>query len=95
MEFHLWLSLVLICVLGALSPGPSLALVIKNTIHGGAKQGYATAISHGLGVAIYAGACIAGLGVLIVNSPVLFQFLQFLQQSSILQYSPLLLLLRL
>lgn len=77
MEFHLWLSLVLICVLGALSPGPSLALVIKNTIHGGAKQGYATAISHGLGVAIYAGACIAGLGVLIVNSPVLFQFLQY------------------
>ncbi len=77
MEFHSWLSLVLICVLGALSPGPSLALVIKNTIHGGAKQGYATAISHGLGVAIYAGACIAGLGVLIVNSPVLFQFLQY------------------
>ena len=77
MEFHLWLSLVLICVLGALSPGPSLALVIKNTIHGGAKQGYATAISHGLGVAIYAGACIAGLGVLIVNSPMLFQFLQY------------------
>ncbi|QOL26620.1 LysE family translocator [Thalassotalea sp. LPB0316] len=77
MEFHLWLSLVVVCLLGALSPGPSLALVIKNTIAGGAKQGYATAISHGLGVAIYAAACIAGLGLLIVNLPVLFSILQY------------------
>ena len=49
MELHLWLSLVVICILGALSPGPSLALVIKNTLNGGVQQGYATAISHGLG----------------------------------------------
>ncbi len=77
MEFHLWVSLVVVCMLGALSPGPSLALVIKNTINGGGQQGYATAISHGIGVAIYAAACIAGLGILIVNSPILFSVLQY------------------
>ena len=77
MELHLWISLVIVCILGALSPGPSLAVVIKNTINGGAIQGYATAISHGIGVGIYAALCVAGLGVVIVNSPVMFQILQY------------------
>ena len=72
MEFHLWLSLVAICILGALSPGPSLALVIKNTLNGGAYQGYATAISHGFGVALYAAITATGIGLLIVQSPMIF-----------------------
>ena len=77
MEFHLWLSLVAICILGALSPGPSLALVIKNTLNGGAKQGYATAISHGLGVALYAAITATGISVLIVKSPILFDVIKY------------------
>jgi len=76
-EFHLWLSLALICALGALSPGPSLAVVVKNTLHGGATQGYATAISHGLGVALYAAITAMGIGVLIVQSPIIFSFIQY------------------
>tara|TARA_R110000737_G_scaffold184907_2_gene208187 strand:+ start:173 stop:787 length:615 start_codon:yes stop_codon:yes gene_type:complete len=77
MEFHLWLSLVVICILGALSPGPSLALVIKNTLNGGARQGYATAISHGLGVALYAAITATGIGLLIVQSPILFTAIKY------------------
>ena len=77
MEFHLWLSLVVICILGALSPGPSLALVIKNTLNGGARQGYATAISHGLGVALYAAITATGIGLLIVQSPILFTTIKY------------------
>ncbi len=77
MELHLWLSLVVICILGALSPGPSLALVIKNTLDGGAKQGYATAISHGLGVALYAAITATGIGLIIVQSPILFKAIQY------------------
>lgn len=77
MEFHLWLSLVVICILGALSPGPSLALVIKNTLNGGATQGYSTAISHGLGVALYAAITATGIGVLIVQSPMLFNAIKY------------------
>lgn len=77
MEFHLWLSLVVICILGALSPGPSLALVIKNTLNGGSDQGYATAISHGLGVALYAAITATGIGVLIVQSPLLFDAIKY------------------
>lgn len=77
MEPHLWLSLVIICVLGALSPGPSLALVIKNTLAGGASQGYATAISHGLGVALYAAITATGIGIIIVKSPIIFAIVQY------------------
>ena len=77
MELHLWLSLVVICILGALSPGPSLALVIKNTLNGGVQQGYATAISHGLGVALYAAITATGIGLLIVQSPLLFTAIKY------------------
>lgn len=77
MEFHLWLSLVIICCLGAMSPGPSLALVIKNTMNGGKAQGYATAISHGIGVALYAAITATGIGFIIVNTPFIFTFIQY------------------
>ncbi len=77
MELHLWLSLTLICVMGALSPGPSLAVVVKNTLFGGSKQGYATAISHGAGVALYAALTALGIGVIIVQSPILFDVIQY------------------
>jgi len=76
-EFHLWLSLALICVMGALSPGPSLAVVVKNTLFGGARQGYATAISHGTGVALYAAITALGIGVVIVQSPILFSIIKY------------------
>ena len=77
MELHLWLSLVVICVLGALSPGPSLALVIKNTLSGGQRQGYSTAISHGLGVALYAVIISTGIGIIITESPIIYAVIQY------------------
>jgi threonine/homoserine/homoserine lactone efflux protein len=51
--------------------------VIKNTLAGGAKQGYTTAISHGLGVALYAAITATGIGLLIVQSPILFKTIQY------------------
>jgi len=77
LELHLWLSLVIICVLGALSPGPSLALVIKNTLSGGQKQGYSTAISHGIGVALYAVIIATGIGIIITKSPIIYAVIQY------------------
>ncbi|ELI6431011.1 LysE family translocator, partial [Aeromonas salmonicida subsp. salmonicida] len=35
MELTSWLALAAICVMGAISPGPSLALIIRNTVQGG------------------------------------------------------------
>lgn len=77
MTLELWLSLVVICILGALSPGPSLALVVRNTMLGGQKSGLATALSHGFGVGLYAAIAVTGIGLVIVQSPLLFQTVQY------------------
>jgi len=73
-----WLSLASICILGAMSPGPSLAVVLKNTLAGGRSEGVKTALAHGLGVGIYAFATAAGLAVLLIESPFAFEIIQWL-----------------
>ncbi|WNC73040.1 LysE family translocator [Thalassotalea psychrophila] len=77
MVLELWLSLVLICVLGAMSPGPSLALVVRNTLLGGQRSGLVTAISHGIAIGLYAAIVLTGIGVIIVQSPIIFQVVQY------------------
>ena len=37
-----WLSLASVCLLRAISPGPSLALVVRNTLGRGRLHGLAT-----------------------------------------------------
>ncbi|MEC8206272.1 MAG: LysE family translocator, partial [Pseudomonadota bacterium] len=72
-----WLSLVLICVMGAMSPGPSLAVVLKHSLHGGMKNGILAALSHGIGVGFYACASLLGLGALMTQLPTLYQVLVY------------------
>ncbi|MGL4268221.1 MAG: LysE family translocator [Plesiomonas sp.] len=64
-----WFSLAGILMLGAVSPGPSLALVIRNTSRRGPLIGLLTAIGHGLGVALYALATAFFLGALLHTHP--------------------------
>lgn len=68
-----WLTVLSICVLGAMSPGPSLALVLRHTLAGGRRNGSLAAIAHGAGVGIYALAAISGLAVLITASPATYR----------------------
>ena len=56
-----WVALASVFALGAMSPGPSLAIVLRNTMSGGRSQGVATGIGHGLGFGIYA--FLAALGI--------------------------------
>jgi threonine/homoserine/homoserine lactone efflux protein len=77
MTITIWLTVVSICLLGAMSPGPSLAVVLKQTLSGGRKTGLITAITHGLGIGLYALLCISGIAVMIVASPLLFNALQW------------------
>lgn len=64
MALSVWLSLALVCMMGAMSPGPSLAVVLKHTLSGGMKNGMLAALSHGIGVGLYAAASLLGLGAL-------------------------------
>ena len=70
----LWMSFV--CAMGAISPGPSLAVVIRNTISGGRNIGIMTGIGHGLGFSIYALVAIMGLSTVFLANENVFYLLQ-------------------
>jgi threonine/homoserine/homoserine lactone efflux protein len=78
MALSLWLSLALVCMMGAMSPGPSLAVVLKHSLNGGMKNGMLAALSHGFGVGLYAAASLLGLGALMLQFPTVYQFLVYL-----------------
>ena len=61
MEPSAWVALAIVFALGAMSPGPSLAVVLRNTMTGGRRQGISTGIGHGIGFGIYA--FLAALGI--------------------------------
>tara|TARA_B100001013_G_C24596307_1_gene436926 strand:- start:356 stop:991 length:636 start_codon:yes stop_codon:yes gene_type:complete len=54
MDITSWFQLALICLLGAMSPGPSLALVISNTVSKGRVFGIATSLGHATGIGWWA-----------------------------------------
>lgn len=72
MTFSAWLSLFMISVLGAVSPGPSLAVVIKNTLGGNRTSGILTAWAHALGIGLYALLSLLGLAIVLKKMPILF-----------------------
>ena len=65
-------------ILGATSPGPSLIVVLRNTLIGGRRQGVACAVGHGIGFGIYAGSAVFGLILLLDKSPNTFLILQMI-----------------
>ncbi|MDR9828695.1 LysE family translocator [Vibrio sp. FNV 38] len=73
MTFSIWLSLFMVCMLGAMSPGPSLAMVAKHSLAGGRANGLATAWAHAAGIGVYAFITMIGLGVLLVQAPMIFK----------------------
>ncbi|MBL4294950.1 LysE family translocator [Vibrio fluvialis] len=77
MTFTVWLSLFTICILGAMSPGPSLAMVAKHSLAGGRKNGLATAWAHAFGIGVYAFITLVGLAVVLHQSPLLFKTISY------------------
>lgn len=77
MNWATWTTIAGICLLGAMSPGPSLAVVLKHTLAGGERNGLTAAFTHGLGIGLYALLCISGLAFLITTSPLLHASLQW------------------
>ena len=68
----------MVCLLGAMSPGPSMAVVINNAIFKGRYNGILTAIGHGIGIAVYATFAVLGLGLIIETNMFIFNGLKIL-----------------
>jgi threonine/homoserine/homoserine lactone efflux protein len=77
LDFTSILALSFVCAVGAMSPGPSLAVVLRNTISGGRLQGIMTGVGHGLGFGIYALIAVTGLSALLLAHNSLFLLLQW------------------
>jgi threonine/homoserine/homoserine lactone efflux protein len=77
MNLTTWFSLVAICCLGAMSPGPSLAVVLRHTVSNGRIHGVITAITHAIGVALWALLTVWGLALLVVEWPLMYKFLTY------------------
>lgn len=77
MTLTTWLPLFTVCILGAMSPGPSLAVVLKYSISNSTTHGVFAAIAHGIGVGIYGVITLLGLSTLLLQSPVLYKGLVY------------------
>lgn len=72
MELTSWLSLVAVCVMGAISPGPSLAVILRLSISQTALHGVLASVAHGLGVGFWVFVTLQGLAVLIEQHQQIF-----------------------
>jgi len=78
MTLSAWLSLALVCLLGAMSPGPSLAIVVRHSVISGARAGVICAVAHGVGIFLWAALMVSGLGALLLAQPTWFDGLRAL-----------------
>ena len=76
MTLELWLLLTMTLLAGAMSPGPSVALVLRTAITHGRSSALAVALAHGVGISVYALAVVLGLAALIQNSVFFMNALQ-------------------
>lgn len=77
MSLTVWLSLVLVCMLGAMSPGPSLVVMAKHSLAGGRLHGIVASWAHALGVGLYACITLLGLAVVLQQSPTVFKIIAY------------------
>ena len=78
MDIESLLGMSFVCAMGAVSPGPSLVVVLRNTISGGRMQGIMTGVGHGLGFGIYAFIAVMSLSSVLLANEHLFNLLQVL-----------------
>ncbi|MGK0499370.1 MAG: threonine/homoserine/homoserine lactone efflux protein [Oceanicoccus sp.] len=78
MDLTSWLSFVTLCTLGAMSPGPSAAVLIRISSRYGRNSGLIAGLAHGIGIGCYAMLAALGLALLIIENPFLFNGLKLM-----------------
>ena len=76
MTLIFWLQFAAVCIAGAMSPGPSLALIIRNSTKYNRLGGIMSAIGHGLGMGIYAIFAVTGLIIILTTNIYIFKSIQ-------------------
>ena len=72
MSLLIFFKVFFMCLVGAMSPGPSMVVVINNAIFKNRYHGIITSIGHGIGISIYAVFAVIGIGMIIKTNLILF-----------------------
>ena len=72
-----WFQFASICIVGAMSPGPSMTLIIRNSIKYGRVSGLLSSVGHAIGIGIYASISVVGLQIILINNIFVFNTIQF------------------
>ena len=78
MTFFVWSQFAIVCIAGAMSPGPSLAIVIRNNVNFNRLAGILTSIGHGIGIGVYATLAVLGLGLILQTNQTVFMIIQII-----------------
>ena len=78
MSLLIFLKIFAVCLLGAMSPGPSMVVVINNAIFKNRLNGILTSIGHGVGIGIYALFAVLGISLIIKTNLYVFNVIKFL-----------------
>ena len=76
MSIYDWLTISLICVAGATTPGPSLLVIVYINNREGMISGITASIAHGIGIFIYALISIYAISFINKNLPTITTILQ-------------------
>ncbi|SBS32276.1 Threonine efflux protein [Marinomonas spartinae] len=78
MDTSTFFSLATICVMGAISPGPSLAVILRVTLSQSSYHGAVAALAHGFGIGLWALFTMQGLAILMLHYPSAFHVIAML-----------------
>ncbi|OUW68721.1 MAG: hypothetical protein CBD62_01385 [Candidatus Pelagibacter sp. TMED202] len=72
MSTLIFFKIFTVCLLGAISPGPSMVVVINNAIFKNRYHGILTSLGHGIGIGVYALFAVLGIAIIIKTNGTLF-----------------------
>ena len=77
MSLVIYIKIFTVCLLGAMSPGPSMVVVINNAIFKNRFHGILTSIGHGIGISMYALFAVLGIALIIKTNLLIFNGIKF------------------
>ena len=78
MSIIIFIKILIVCLLGAVSPGPSMVVVINNALFKNRFHGILTSLGHGFGIGMYALFAVLGIALIIKTNLFVFNGIKFI-----------------
>ena len=78
MSIIIFIKILVVCLLGAVSPGPSMVVVMNNALFKNRFHGILTSLGHGFGIGMYALFAVLGIALIIKTNLFVFNGIKFI-----------------